>query len=63
MKTDKQKEEWLASDRDHEECSDCIFKYDMPAPCTGHAEGPVACRQKDSLLAELALVSRSTVNP
>lgn len=41
---------WLETNRTHEECDGCPLVKVMPAPCKGHPEGPVACREKDELL-------------
>ena len=46
-------EEWLKTNRTHEECCGCQFVNIMPAPCKGHVEGPVACGDKPKLIARL----------
>lgn len=43
---------WLETDRTHEECSECDFVHVMPAVCSGHPDGPVACRERPKLMKE-----------
>ena len=44
-------EDWIKTNRTHEECCGCPFANIMPAPCSGHVEGPVACSDKPKLMA------------
>jgi len=36
---------WLSTGRTHVECGGCAKEKIMPAPCSGHAEGPSTCSE------------------
>ncbi|KKM85234.1 hypothetical protein LCGC14_1291140 [marine sediment metagenome] len=36
-------DDWLHTSRTHEECAGCQHEMTMPAPCPGHAHGPISC--------------------
>lgn len=40
--TQYQNQEWLDTDRTHEECNDCALLFIMPAACDGHLDGAVS---------------------